>query len=175
MRVLRFHSVKIAVAVGTAVFLAACGADAILGDATPAQARLAAPSLVECPVNTSSSTSAVVGPLGGIINLGGTSVQIPAGALLAPVTVNVVEPASQYMEIDVSVEGVEHFVFELPIAVTISYARCDRGDLDLKPLSVWYINGDTHELLEPMGGVDNKLARTITFTTPHFSGYAVAN
>ena len=164
-----------ALALGTAVSLAACTADDIAAPAAPASLQLKTPALVQCPVNTTSTTSAVVGPLGGIVNLGATSVQIPAGALLSPVTINVTEPASQFMEIDVSVEGVQHFVFELPIVVTISYARCGRSDLDLQPLSVWYIDSNTHELLEPMGGIDNKLARTITFTTPHFSGYAVAN
>lgn len=164
-----------ALALGTAVSLAACTTDDIAAPAAAASMQLKAPALVQCPVNATSTTSAVVGPLGGIVNLGATSVQIPAGALLSPVTINVTEPASQFMEIDVSVEGVQHFVFELPIVVTISYARCGRSDLDLQPLSVWYIDGNTHELLEPMGGIDNKLARTITFTTPHFSGYAVAN
>jgi hypothetical protein len=40
---------------------------------------------------------------------------------------------------------------------------------------VWYIDSDTKAMLEPMGGVDNKLLKTITFTTGHLSGYAVAN
>ena len=176
MHVFRRTLITAVVSLGTAVSLAACAAaDAIVGNPKSAQLQLNAPSLLQCPTNESASTSAVVGPLGGIINLGATSVQIPAGALLETVTVNVSEPASQFMEIDVSVEGVEHFVFEQPIVVTVSYARCARSNIDLLPLSVWYIDSDTHELLEPMGGVDNKLTRTITFVTPHFSGYAVAN
>lgn len=175
MRVLRRTTITAAVSLGTAVFLAACAAaDAVVGNGNSA-AKFVAPSLIQCPANAGTATSAVVGPLGGIVSLGATRVEIPAGALLDTVTVNVAEPTSPYMEIDVSVEGVEHFVFELPIVVTISYARCNRSDLDLRALSVWYINGETNELLEPMGGVDNKLSRTITFVTPHFSGYAVAN
>ena len=176
MHLFRRSVITVVVSVGTAVSLAACAAaDAIVGNGKSAQLLAATPSLIQCPTNQSASTSAVVGPLGGIINLGATSVEIPAGALLETVTVNVTEPASQFMEIDVSVEGVEHFVFEQPIVVTISYARCNRSNIDLRPLSVWYIDGETHELLEPMGGVDNKLTKTITFVTPHFSGYAVAN
>lgn len=163
--------------VGTAVSLAACAADAIVGQSASrtAQIQLQESTLIQCPVNQTSTVSAVVGPLGGMVNLGTTSVEIPAGALLSPVTVTVTEPASQFMEIDVSVEGSAHFVFEQPVIVTLSYARCARGDIDLTPLSAWYIDSGTHELLEQMPGVDNKLTRTITFTTPHFSGYAVAN
>jgi hypothetical protein len=40
---------------------------------------------------------------------------------------------------------------------------------------VWYIDPATGTLLENMLGVDNKLTRTITFSTGHLSGYAVAN
>lgn len=176
MRVFRRTLIAAGIALGTAVSLAACAAaDAIAGSGISAQLQSKSPALIQCPVNQSAFTSAVVGPLGGIINLGATSVQIPAGALLETVTVNVSEPASQFMEIDVSVAGVEHFVFELPVVVTLSYARCNRKDINQRPLSVWYIDSDTHELLEPMGGVDDKLTRTVTFVTPHFSGYAVAN
>ena len=35
--------------------------------------------------------------------------------------------------------------------------------------------GDTKELLELMPSIDNKLTRTVTFTTGHLSGYALAN
>jgi hypothetical protein len=176
MRAFRRTLIAAIVSAGTAVSLAACAAaDAIVASGNATAAKLATATLVKCPTNQSAATSAVVGPLGGTINLGATSVQIPAGALLDTVTVNVTEPASQFMEIDVSVEGVEHFVFELPVVVTLSYARCSRSNIDQRPLSVWYIDSNTHELLEPMGGVDDKLTRTITFVTPHFSGYAVAN
>jgi hypothetical protein len=165
-----------AMVLGIAALVAACAADAIVGERTSsASARQAAPKLVQCPSNETTSSSAVIGPLGGVVDVGGTSIQIPAGALLSPVTVTVTIPASPYMEIDISVAGVEHFVFEQPVVVTLSYARCTRSDIDASPLSVWYIDSSTKDLLEPMGGVDDKLLRAITFTTGHLSGYAVAN
>ena len=156
---------------------AACTAASITGTEpnAPAAVKLSGPSLIQCPVNTSASATAVVGPLGGIVNVGATSIEIPAGALLGSSTVTVTVPASKYMEVDISVEGVEHFVFELPVVVTLSYARCNRNNMDALPLSVWYVDSETKDLLEPMGGVDNKLLRTITFTTGHLSGYAIAN
>lgn len=172
----QYHRLFITAAAIIAV-AAACTAADITGierNATPAS-RLAGASLVQCPTNATTSSTAVVGPLGGLVNVGSTSIQIPAGALLSPATVTVTVPASNYMEVDISVEGVEHFIFELPVVVTLDYGRCNRANIDTRPLSVWYIDSETKDLLEPMGGVDNKLLRTITFTTGHLSGYAVAN
>jgi hypothetical protein len=131
--------------------------------------------LIECPNAIATSSLALVTPLGGIVSLGGTSISVPAGAVLAPTLIRVTVPASKYMEVDISVPGLEHFNFELPVTVTVSYARCTRADIDKSPLTAWYIDGATKALLENMGGVDDKSARTVTFTTPHLSGYALAN
>ena len=84
-------------------------------------------------------------------------------------------PASRYLEVDISVAGHEHFIFELPVVVTMSYARCNRSNIDFRPLSAWYIDSATKEPLEQMPSIDNKLLKTLTFTTGHLSGYAVAN
>ena len=164
-------------AAATIATAAACTAAGITGTEqnASAAAKLSGATLVQCPSNTTTSATAVVGPLGGLVNVGSTSIQIPAGALLSPATVTVTVPASNYMEVDISVQGVEHFIFELPVVVTLDYGRCNRSNIDARPLSVWYIDSESKDLLEPMGGVDNKLLRTITFTTGHLSGYAVAN
>ena len=157
----------------------ACSAPAITDAASRQQSvrapSLGAPNLIECPASGATSSTATVGPLGGLVSAGGTSVSIPAGALLSPVSITVSVPESNLMEIDVSVSGAEHFVFEQPVTITLSYARCTRNDIDATPLSVWYIDSATKEPLELMGGVDNKLLRTVTFVTPHLSGYAIAN
>ena len=136
---------------------------------------LGAPTLVECPSSGATTTEAVVDVLGGTLSLGGTTVTIPAGALLGPTRVVLTVPASRYMEIDVSVPGVEHFVFQQPITVTLDYGRCARGDIDTRLLSVWYIDSQSKQPLERMVSIDNKLTRTITFVTGHLSGYALAN
>jgi hypothetical protein len=133
------------------------------------------PKAVSCPTNESFSTTSEVGPLGGLLSTGGTTVNIPAGALLNTVTVSLTVPASNRVEVDVSVAGTENFIFELPIVVTVSYARCSRSNIDLLPLSVWHFDQATGELLEQMPSVDNKLLRTVTFTTGHLSGYLLAN
>lgn len=129
-----------------------------------------------CPTSTTQTTSAVLDGLGGVLSVAGTTVQVPLGALLAPTKITLTVPASSYMEIDVSVEGTEEFVFELPITVTVSYARCSLNFFQrLLPFDVWHWDPATRELLELMPSVDNKLTRSITFTTPHLSGYIIAN
>lgn len=134
-----------------------------------------APKPISCPSNESFSTTSEVGPLGGVLSTGGMTVSIPAGALLNTVTVSLTVPASNHVEIDVSVAGTENFVFEQPIVVTVSYDRCSRSNIDLTPLSAWHFDQATGELLEQMPSVDNKLLRTVTFTTGHLSGYLLAN
>jgi hypothetical protein len=157
---------------------AACHSDQVTNPApatAAARALATGANLIECPSSVTTTTSAVVTPLGGLVSLGGTSISVPAGAVLVPTLIEVTLPASRYMEVDISVPGVEHFVFELPVTITVEYSRCTRSDIALSPLTAWYIDSETKALLEAMGGVDDKVARTVTFTTPHLSGYALAN
>lgn len=136
---------------------------------------VASPTILECPTNTTVQGSGLVTPLGGVVAAGGTVITVPAGAVLAPTTLVVTIPASNYMEVDISAQGASHFQFEMPVTITLSYARCSRSNIDKGPLSAWYINSATKALLTNMGASDDKSARTVTFTTDHLSGYAVAN
>jgi hypothetical protein len=78
------------------------------------------------------------------------------------------------MEIQIRANDEDHFYFKEPVVVTIDYSRCGRTDLVGRRLTAWYIDADTKALLENMGGVDDKLLQQITFSTSHFSGYAIA-
>jgi hypothetical protein len=78
------------------------------------------------------------------------------------------------MEISVEVLGTDSFTFLLPVTITVSYQRCGRSNIERTPLQAWHIDEATKALLENMGGFDDKAARTVTFTTGHFSGYALA-
>jgi len=130
--------------------------------------------LLSCPSSQTQATSLAIGTAGGTVALGGTSVNIPLGALTGTTTVELTIPAGQYMEVDLTVNGGQHIDFLQPVVVTIDYSRCSRSDTFLRALSVWNIDPATKALIENMGGVDNKLTQSITFTTPHFSGFAVA-
>lgn len=141
----------------------------------PELASSASATLVECPSNTTFENIGTVLPTGGAVSLRGHSVSFPLAALLLPTRIGIREPASQYMLIELNADGHEHFQFQEEVTVTISYARCSRADILRGSLSVWLVDPATGELLQNMGGVDNKLFRTVTFKTDHFSGYAIAN
>jgi hypothetical protein len=128
-----------------------------------------------CPTSQTQTTTNVVDALGGLLSVAGTTVLVPAGALLGPTQITVTVPASNFMEIDVTVAGTEHFLFELPITVTVSYARCSSFLARFFPLTAWHWDPETRKFLERMPSIDNKLTRTVTFTTPHLSGYIIAN
>jgi hypothetical protein len=130
--------------------------------------------LIECPTSESFTESAVITTRGGLISVGGMSISIPAGALLTDALMTVTVPASKYVEVEIRVEGVDHFIFELPVVVTMSYARCTRSNINIFPLSAWYIDSETKALLEKMASVDDKLLRTVTFPTTHLSSYAIS-
>jgi hypothetical protein len=133
------------------------------------------PKLVQCHTDESATAVRSITQLGGTVSIGGTSVVFPLGAVLKPTTVELTIPASDYVEIRLKADGAEHFYGLLkPVTVTIDYSRCVRTDLLSKPLSVWYIDAVSKALLEPMGGIDSKITRSITFSTNHFSGYAIA-
>ena len=128
--------------------------------------------LAVCPTDQSVSKSASIGLLGGSVSLGGTSVLLPLAAVLTPTNIELTIPASQYMEIGVTANG-GSLIFQRAITVTIDYSRCS-SEIQQKQLSVWHIDENSKALLENMGGIDNKLLKSITFTTLHLSGYALA-
>ena len=168
-------------AVASALLATACGApDAALAPSAPTAAAtrpvrsLAAgsPRLLACEEATAQATSGLIGLLGGVLDLGATRAEFPAGAVLELRLFSLaVQPGPQAM-VDVHADGLTSFLFRRPITVTIDLSHCP----DLTgPLTVWHVDEATGAFLENMGGVTDPVARTITFQTPHLSIYAVAN
>ena len=133
------------------------------------------PKLLVCPTSAAQSATAVIDALGGTLTAGGMTVVIPANAVLAPTSFTLTVPASQYVEIEVGAGGADHYVFLQPVVVVLSYSRCGGGSLLSAPYQAWNIDPDSKALLENMGGVDSKLTHTVTFSTLHFSGFAIAD
>lgn len=132
------------------------------------------PTLLRCATNQTQTTTALVTTLGGSVSIGGTSIQIPAGALAIATNITVTIPQSTFMEIEVKANDLTSFVFQHDVSITIDYSRCPASEADKAPLSVWHIDPQTKQLLESRGGTDNKSTHRITFSTGHLSGYAVA-
>lgn len=131
--------------------------------------------LMTCPTSDTQTVTSRIGPSGGVLAIGNTTVVIPLGAVLFPEDFSLTVPASRYAEIRVRTGSAEHYIFQLPVSMTIDYSRCASPALDAQSLSVWNIDPDTKALLAPMVSVDAKLTHTVTFTTIHLSGYAVAD
>ena len=130
--------------------------------------------LIECPTAQESTRSGLIGILGGTVAAAGTSISLPAGAVLTGTLIRVTVPASTYMEVDVTAGGLLSFLFQKPVTITIDYSRCPTSVTAGKTLTVWHINTQTKVLIENMHGVNDPVQRKISFTTDHLSGYAIA-
>jgi hypothetical protein len=131
---------------------------------------------LKCPTDQSVSESANVGPLGGLVTAlpTATSIALPAGSLLGLTNIEVTVPASKYMLVDITADDAEHFLFALPVTVTIDYSRCDASEVGIGALSVYVLDPEDNRLTDKMVSVDNRLLRRITFATDHLTSYVVA-
>lgn len=171
---LRLHGLAIAAG---AILLASCTSDSRspLAPAEPLRASSPSATLIECVVDSTRSVTTTIGPLGGVLQLGAHKISIPLNAVPSPTEFTLTVPASRYMEVEVRANGTEHFRFSQPVQLTIDYSRCVRSDIDKKNLRIFYIDRQTKAILEDLGGVDDKTARTVTTDTDHFSGFSVGS
>lgn len=188
---LRSTHLRVALLAGLGVFLAAC-ADAPTTAVAPSAPRAsvgaainaavsspdavtASPtaSLLACSAATTDSASAVIGPRGGLVGVAGSTLAVPPGAVPKPTTFTFVVPASPYVQVEIHAANVAHYQFDRPVAVTISYARCDDAALPASQLGAWWIDSATAQQLGVMAGIDDRGHRRVTFITDHLSGYAV--
>ena len=131
--------------------------------------------LLVCPTDTFRSARGTIGLLGGVIAAGGSSITIPAGAVVQPTAFEVEVPASRYMEVEIHAVGQEHYYFLVPALITIDYSRCPSGAIPPGVLLTGvHISSDTKSILDIMGGVNDPLLKQLTFPTGHLSGYAIA-
>lgn len=132
------------------------------------------PVLIECPVATDTATVGTIDATGGAVQLHNHALRLPLLAVSAPTVFELRAPASNYMELSVRGDDKDSFSFDKPASITIDYSRCTRSNIDHEDLTVWQIDPVTKALLEPMGGVDDKVARTVTFETDHLSTFSLA-
>jgi hypothetical protein len=145
-----------------------------LDESEPNLNVIAPSGLLVCPNTTFDFAWSIVGRLGGLLSLDGHQVIFGQQSLLSLAFVTIREPISPYVEIEVRVNGREHYQFGQPVTVVLDYSRCPESSLPPGPLTAWQIDPATNAFIQNMHGVDNRAARTVTFTTDHFSGYAVA-
>lgn len=127
-----------------------------------------------CPSTHTFSASKVIGPRGGIVAVSGSALAIPPGAVPVPTRFTFVVPASDIMQVEAHAEGVEHYIFNRPVLITIDYSRCAQSAEAMPSLSAWYIDTGTRSPLSWMGGIDDRRSHRLFFSTEHLSGYAVS-
>lgn len=143
---------------------------------SPLMATVSGPSLVPCPSGGTAQATSQIFPGGGLATLKHHQVYLPAAAIDATTSITIDVPQSPYLIVDLRANGQEHHQFDAPLLVTIDYSRCSTTAIERGALSVWLVDPATGEMLQEMPtAMDNRLTRTITFVTDHFSGYAIAN
>lgn len=131
--------------------------------------------LIQCRRAERDFTFALLGPLGGLLSLDGHQIIVPPDALTSLALVTLRQPRTRFVEVEVRVNGLDHFLFAKPVTVVLDYSRCRRRQIGPGPVTVWEINPVTKAFIREIEGVvDDRKARTVRFTTDHFSGYAVA-
>lgn len=145
-----------------------------LDESQPSLNESSASGLLVCPVSSFDFAWSLFGRLGGVLTLNGHQVILAPQSLLSLAFVTIRQPVSPYVEIEVRVNGREHYEFAQPVTVVLDYSRCPDSSLPPGPLTAWQIDPATNAFIQDMHGVDDRTARTVTFTTDHFSGYAVA-
>ena len=130
--------------------------------------------IAACPTTRSYRAERTLGPRGGSISAGHHRLTVPRGVLTEPTRFTLYAPAGQEVKIELSANGESHYEFAAPVAVTISYERCARQHLPPTPMTAWYVDDAGTRFLERMGGRDDRIRKTVTFRTTHFSTYLVA-
>lgn len=130
---------------------------------------------IVCPTRWTRSASAIIGPEGGTVELDGHRVTLPSGAVDQPTEITLRTPRSKYLVVNLRANGEEIVEFPVPVTVTISYARCHRGDLNRRDLSAWELDPATESLLGSMSSTHDAASRSVTFTTTHFSHFVIAD
>ncbi len=122
--------------------------------------------LAKCNPIPSATASATIGLLGGVIQVGPHTLDIPVGALRERVTITAVAPTDSVNRIQFQPEGLE---FRKPATLTISYANCDV--VGSVAMQIVYTD-DALVILEYVPSQDR--GKKVVGQLDHFSNYAVA-
>jgi hypothetical protein len=129
---------------------------------------LGLPQILACSTSVESSGEAVIGPEGGVVQLGPHSLSIPAGALQESVLISGVAPVGNAVQVRFQPEGL---TFSAPATLSMSYAHCGLGGLVLR---VVYVD-DNFNILELLSSQNFLLQQRVQGRIHHFSSYVLAN
>jgi len=130
---------------------------------------LSATGLLKCTPLPYARTTQVVGPAGGVIQVGPHTLLIPPGALLQNVTITAEAPSATVNSVRFTPQGLH---FTVSAALTMSYSNCNLLGKIL-PKRIAYTD-DNLNILSYLISLDNLFAKKVTGKLDHFSRYAVA-
>ena len=125
--------------------------------------------LLQCTALPSSSTSALIGVAGGVVDVGPHRLVIPEGALKEPVLITAEVVPGNANSVRFGPEGLR---FERTAALTMSYRNCNGLGM-LLPKKIVYTD-ELLNLLELLRSVDLAGQKMVTGDLKHFSRYAIA-
>jgi hypothetical protein len=123
--------------------------------------------LLVCQLQEYAVTTAVIGPLGGQINVGNHSLRIPENALSADVTITAEQVVGSLSSVRLSPEGLR---FAVPAELFLSYSNCASV---ARPKRIVYTD-ELLNILEAPLSVDFSSSSQVKGLINHFSRYAVA-
>jgi hypothetical protein len=134
--------------------------------ASSSLAPKAAAAALPCAPREAQSTSAVIGPDGGTLEVGGHRLIVPAGALAKPTLITGTVPADTTATIVFAPAGLK---FKVPATLVMSVLRCESTVTDPH---IRYIDKEGRSL-EQLPALYDRKRREVTAPLFHFSGYQV--
>src|SRR5262249_4409018 len=123
--------------------------------------------LLTCTSLPYTKSSATIGPEGGTLRVGTSTLVVPRGALAKSVTITGEQISGKANSVRFSPEGLR---FSRPAALTMSYANC----LLIAPAKQIVYTSEALKVLEVLKSLDLRLSRTVSSPIDHFSRYAIA-
>lgn len=127
--------------------------------------------LLYCSPLPNSSSSEVIGPRGGTIEMGPHSIYFPPGAVSRNITITAQVVSDSVNSVRLLPEGLQ-FAKGRPAILTLSYSNCSTL-ARIVPKRIVYTN-EGLGILQVLQSLDNIFSRKVTAPLEHFSRYAVA-
>ena len=125
--------------------------------------------LLKCSPQPFDSAAQTIGPDGGTLTVGSTTLTVPPGALSTPTTISGVVQPDSVNAVRFAPQGL---VFQQPAQLVMSYANCGVFG-SLIPKRIAYTTDDLL-ILQIIPSLDDILNQKVTGQVSHFSQYAIA-
>lgn len=114
-------------------------------------------------------STAVIGPDGGVLPHADHRLEVPAGALDAPLELSFSVPVSDTLTFDMGPHGTQ---FNLPVSLVFDYSDADLTGVNEALLQVYYYDPST-QIFEAIPTQVDSVNKVIIGYTDHFSRYAI--